>query len=166
MKLFSLRKIRIICPQHRGLGPPSPAHGPMDFIKRRLLISGSMAQIESSESVPLLGCLDPIGRRVAIISSQLIQESIGADPTTEVAGSGRGRRRLTLTAVSHGRARRLVGVQVFSSYDGRFSMRFTPTESQRRGERVYANLNQCKATTKPGNSEAARLVLVHGEHGL
>jgi hypothetical protein len=33
-------------------------------------------------------------------------------------------------------------------------------------ERVYANLNRRRATTKPGNSEAARPVLVDGEGGL
>jgi hypothetical protein len=45
-------------------------------------------------------------------------------------------------------------------------MRFAPTESQRRGERVYANLNRWRATTKPGNGEATRPVLVDGEGGL
>jgi hypothetical protein len=54
MKLFSLRKIRRICPQHRGLGPPAPAHRSTDFIKCRSLASGSMAQIESSEPVSRL----------------------------------------------------------------------------------------------------------------
>jgi hypothetical protein len=39
-------------------------------------------------------------------------------------------------------------------------------ESQRQGERVYANLNQQRVTTKPDNSEAARSVLVDGEGGL
>jgi hypothetical protein len=110
MQLFSLRKIRRICPQHRGPDPPSPTHGPTDFIKRRSLVFISTAQIESSESVSLLGCLDPIGRWVAIGSSQPMQESPGADPTAEVAGSGRGRRRFTLVAVRRGRARWLTGV--------------------------------------------------------
>ncbi len=81
MELFSLRKIRRICPQHRGPDPPSPAQGPTDFIKCQPLVSGSMARIESSESVSLLGCLDPIGRWVAIGSSQPMQESPG-EPTT------------------------------------------------------------------------------------
>jgi hypothetical protein len=45
-------------------------------------------------------------------------------------------------------------------------MRFAPTGSQRRGERVYANLNWWRAATKPGNGEAARPVLVDGEGGL
>jgi hypothetical protein len=45
-------------------------------------------------------------------------------------------------------------------------MRFAPTGSQRRGERVYANLNRRRATTKPGNDEAARSVLVNGEGSL
>jgi hypothetical protein len=45
-------------------------------------------------------------------------------------------------------------------------MRFAPTGSQRRGERVYANLNQRRAATKPSNGEAARSVLGDGEGGL
>jgi hypothetical protein len=49
MELFSLRKIRRICPRHRGRGPPAPAHRSMNFIKRRLLASGSTAQIDPSE---------------------------------------------------------------------------------------------------------------------
>jgi hypothetical protein len=110
MKLFSLRKIHRICPQHRGPDPPSPAQGPMDFIKCRSLVSGSTTQIESSESVSLLGCLDPIGCLVAIDSSQPMQESPAADLTAEAAGFGRGWRRLTLAAVCRGRARRLAGV--------------------------------------------------------
>jgi hypothetical protein len=68
------------------------------------VVSGSTTQIESSESISLLGCLDPIGRWVAIGSSQPTQESPSADPTAEAAGSGRGRRRLTLMTVHHGRA--------------------------------------------------------------
>jgi hypothetical protein len=98
MELFSLRKMCRICPQHRGPDPPSPAHGPTDFIKRWLLVFGSTARIESSESVSLLGCLDPIGRWVAIGSSQPMQESPGADPMAEAAGSGWGWRRLMLMA--------------------------------------------------------------------
>jgi hypothetical protein len=38
-------------------------------------------------------------------------------------------------------------------------MRFAPTGSQRRGERVYANLNRRRAATEPGNGEAVRPVL-------
>jgi hypothetical protein len=45
-------------------------------------------------------------------------------------------------------------------------MRFAPTESQRRGEHVYANLNQWRATTKHSNGEVSRSVLVDGEGGL
>jgi hypothetical protein len=45
-------------------------------------------------------------------------------------------------------------------------MRFAPTRSQRRGERVYANLNRRRAATEPGNGEAARPVHVDGEGGL
>jgi hypothetical protein len=71
-----------------------------------------------------------------------------------------------LTAVPHSRARWLTGVQVFSSYGGQFSVRFAPTGSQRRGERVYANLNRWRAATEPDNGEAAQSVLVDGEGGL
>jgi hypothetical protein len=95
-----------------------------------------------------------------------MQESPGADPMAEAAGSGRGRRRLTLAAARRGRARWLTGVRVFSSYGGQFSMMFAPTGSQRRGERVYANLNRRRAATKPDNGEAARPMLVDGEGGL
>jgi hypothetical protein len=45
-------------------------------------------------------------------------------------------------------------------------MRFAPTESQGRVERVDANLNRRRATTKPGNGEAARPELVDSEGGL
>jgi hypothetical protein len=62
----------------------------VDFIKHWPLVSGSTAQIESSKSVSLLGCLDPIGCWVAIDSSQPMQESPSANPTAEAAGSGRG----------------------------------------------------------------------------
>jgi hypothetical protein len=51
MELFSLRKIRRICPQHRGLGPPTLAHGSTNFIKCRPLAIGSTAQIKPIESV-------------------------------------------------------------------------------------------------------------------
>jgi hypothetical protein len=95
-----------------------------------------------------------------------MQESPDADPTTEAAGSGQGRRQLTLTVACHGRARQLTGVRVFSSYGGRFSMRFAPTGSQRGGERDYSNLNWRRAARKPDNGEAAQPVLVDGEGGL
>jgi hypothetical protein len=45
-------------------------------------------------------------------------------------------------------------------------MRFAPKGSQRRGEHVYANLNQRRAATEPDNGEAARPVLGDGEGGL
>jgi hypothetical protein len=45
-------------------------------------------------------------------------------------------------------------------------MRFAPTGSHRRGERVHVNLNWRREATKPGNGEAARPVLVNGEGGL
>jgi hypothetical protein len=61
---------------------------------------------------------------------------------------------------------RLAGVRVFLSYGGRFLIRFAPTGSQWRAEHVYANLNRRRATTKPGNAEAAWTVLVDGEGGL
>jgi hypothetical protein len=166
MELFSLRKICRICPQHRDPGPPAPAHGSTDFIKRRPLASGSTTRIESSGPVSLLKCLDPIWRWVAIGSSQPMQESPGADPMAEAAGSGRGWHQLELTVARHNRARRLGGVRVFSSYGGQFFMRFSPTGSQRWGEHVYANLNWWRATTKPVNGEAAWPVFIDGEGGL
>jgi hypothetical protein len=79
----------------------------------------------------------------------------GVDPTAEAAGSGHGRSWLALGEVP-----------VSSSYSGQFSIRFAPTGSQRRGERVYANLNRRRAATKPDNGEAARPVLDDGEGGL
>jgi hypothetical protein len=84
----------------------------------------------------------------------------------EAAGSDWGRCGLVLVVVRRGRARQLTGVRVFSSYGGRFSMRFSPMGSQRRGERVYANLNRRRAAMEPGNSEAARPVLGDGEGRL
>jgi hypothetical protein len=84
----------------------------------------------------------------------------------EMAGSGRGRRGIALAAARRSRARWLTGVQVFSSYGGRFLMRFAPTGSQRLGEHVYANLNRRRATTEPNNGEAARSVLGDDEGGL
>jgi hypothetical protein len=59
-----------------------------------------------------------------------MQESLGADPTAEAAGSGRGWRWLMLAAARHGQAQRLTGVRVFSSFGGRFSIRFAPTGPQ------------------------------------
>jgi hypothetical protein len=49
-----------------------------------------------------------------------MQESPGDDPTAEAAGSDRGRRQLTLAAARRDQARRLAGVRVFLSFDGRF----------------------------------------------
>jgi hypothetical protein len=92
-----------------------------------------------------------------------MQESPDIDPTAEAAGSYRGRRWLTLAAARRGRARLLAGVRVFSSYGGRFSIRFAPTGSHRRREHVYANLNRRRAAMKPDNGEAAWPVLVDGE---
>jgi hypothetical protein len=54
MELFFLRKIHRICPRHRGPGPPTPADGSMNFIKRQPLASGSMAQIDPSEPLSRL----------------------------------------------------------------------------------------------------------------
>jgi hypothetical protein len=75
MELFSLRKIHRICPQHRGPGPPAPAHGSTNFIKHRPLATGSTAQIKPIESVSRLFITDPMA---------------------ETAGSDRGQRRLAL----------------------------------------------------------------------
>jgi hypothetical protein len=149
MELFSLRKIRRICPQHSRPGPPAPAHGSTDFIKRRSLVTGSTAQIKPIEPV-----------------SRLLISVVHHRSNSWGGWLRPGWRRLALTAACCGRARRLAGVRVFSSYGGRFSMRFAPTGSQRRGERVYANLNRRRAATKPGNGEVVRSVLVDGEGGL
>jgi hypothetical protein len=138
----------------------------MDFIKCWLLATGSIARIKPIESVSLLGCLDPIRRWVSIGSWKPMQESPSADPTAKAASSGRGRRRLVLAAVRRRWAQQLIGVRVFSSYGGRFSITFAPMGSQRWGERVYANLNRWRAATKSGNGEAARPVLVDSEGGL
>jgi hypothetical protein len=88
------------------------------------------------------------------------------DPMAEMAGSDRGWHGLTLSAARRGRARRLAGVRVFSSYGGWFSMRFSPLGSQRRGERVYAILDRWRAATETSNGEAARPVLGDGEGSL
>jgi hypothetical protein len=141
MELFFLRKISRICPQHRGPDPPAPAHGSTDFIKRRSLATGSMAQIKPIESV----------------SRHLI---------SDVHHLFDGWDGWLRPGAAPARAWRLIGVQVFSSYSGRFLMRFAPTGPQRWGECVYANLNQRRAATEPGNSEAARPVLIDGEGGL
>jgi hypothetical protein len=54
MQLFSLRKIRGICPQHRGSGPPVPTHGSTDFIKYQSLVTGSTTQIKPIEPISQL----------------------------------------------------------------------------------------------------------------
>jgi hypothetical protein len=110
MELFYVRKIHRICPQQRGLGPPTLSHGSMDFMKRWSLASGLMAQIESSE----------------LVSRLFIN-----DLTADAAGSGRVRCPLPLAAAHRGRAWWLTGVGVFLSYGGRFLMRFAPMGSQR-----------------------------------
>jgi hypothetical protein len=66
----------------------------------------------------------------------------------------------------HGWAWRLAGVRVFSSYGGRFLMRFAPTGSQWWGKRVYTNLNRWRAATKPDNGEAFWPMVVNGEGSL
>jgi hypothetical protein len=45
-------------------------------------------------------------------------------------------------------------------------MRFSPTRSQRRGERDYANVNQWRAATEPRDGEAAQPWLGDGEGSL
>jgi hypothetical protein len=54
MELFSLRKIRGICPRGYGPGPLVLAHGSMDFIKCRSLATRSTARIKPVESVSQL----------------------------------------------------------------------------------------------------------------
>jgi hypothetical protein len=110
MDLLSLREIRRICPQDCVLGPPALAHGSTTFNKRRSLVIKLTARIKPSK---------------------LLSRWFITDPTVEAAGSGRGQRGLALMAVRHGRARQLIGVQVFLSRGGRFPMRFAPTGSQR-----------------------------------
>jgi hypothetical protein len=149
MELFSLRKICRICPQHRGPGPPAPAHGSTDFIKRWPLATGSMAQIKPIESVSRL--LISVVHHWSNSWDGWLRP--GAAPSRPRGGASR---------PSMGLAR----VRVFSSYDGRFSMMFAPTGSHQWGERVYANLNWRRAATEPSNGEVARPVLVDGEGGL
>jgi hypothetical protein len=108
-----------------------------------------MAQIESSESV-----------------SQLLISAVHHQSNGWRGWLRPGQRGLMLTVARHGRARRLVGVWVLSSYGGRFLMRFAPTGSQRWGELDYANFNWRRAATEPGNGEAARPVLGDAEGGL
>jgi hypothetical protein len=99
-----------------------------------------------------------------------MQESPGTDPTAEAAGCGRGRRRLTLTVVRHGRAQRLTGVRVFLSYSGQFLMRFAPTDHNdeenmfmltligREGQQSPAMVRQvgrCLSTVRAASGEAS-----------
>jgi hypothetical protein len=44
--IIFLKKIHRIYPHHRGPGPPAPAHGSMNFIKRRSLATGSQRRGE------------------------------------------------------------------------------------------------------------------------
>jgi hypothetical protein len=88
MELFSLRKIRRICPQHRGPGPPAPAHGSTDFIKCRLLASVSMARIESIKPVSRLliwrlRCLAPTGDGAGSHSRRHVTVECGDSPEFE-----------------------------------------------------------------------------------
>jgi hypothetical protein len=149
MELFSLRKIHRICPQHHGPGRPAPANGSTDFIKRRPLVTGSMAKIKPIESLSRL-LISVIHHRSDGWGSWLRP---GAAPARA-------------HAARRGRARWLARVRVFSSYGGRFSMSFAPTGSQRWGGRVYANLNRPRAATKLDKWEVARPMLIDGEGGL
>jgi hypothetical protein len=54
LELFSLRKIRRICPRGCGPGPPTSAHRSMDFIKRWPLATGSTTRIKPIEWVSRL----------------------------------------------------------------------------------------------------------------
>jgi hypothetical protein len=58
--IIFLKKIRRIYPRQCGPGPPTPAHGSTDFIKRWPLATRSTARIKPIESASLLGCLDSI----------------------------------------------------------------------------------------------------------
>jgi hypothetical protein len=93
MELFSLRKIRRICPRHCGPGPLALAHGSMNFIKRWALASGSTAQIDPSE--PL---------------SQLLISVVHHRSDGRGGWLQSGRRGLALTVARRGRAWRLTGV--------------------------------------------------------
>jgi hypothetical protein len=139
MELFSLRKIRRICPQHRGPGPPAPAHGSTDFIKRRPLATRSMAQIKRIESVSQL------------LISVVHHRSDGWDDWVRPgAASARARSDVSRPSTTAHRS------SSFLELHGWFLMRFAPTGSQQWGERVYANLNR----------QRAAMVLVDGEGGL
>jgi hypothetical protein len=140
MELVSLRKIRRKCPQHSGPGPPALSHGSTDFIKHRPLATGLTARIKPIELV-----------------SQLLISTVHCWFDGWLRPGA---------AAHRGQAWRLTGVRVFSSYGGRFSMRFAPTGSDQWGERVYANLNRRRAATKLGNGEVARPVLVDSVGGL
>jgi hypothetical protein len=149
MELFSLRKIHRICPWHCGPGPPAPAHGSMNLIKRRPLATRSTAQIKQIELVSRL------------LISAVHHRSDGWDgwlrPTHARAHACSG------TSGPSTAAHQSLS---FLKLRWSVSMRFAPTGSQRQGKHVYANLNRRRAATEPDNSEAARLVLVDGEGGL
>jgi hypothetical protein len=105
-------------------------------------------------STDFIQCLPlAIGSTAQIKPIESVSRLFLTDMMAETAGSSRWRHRLS-------------GVCVFSSYGGRFSMRFAPTGSQWWGERVYANLNRRRAATEPSNGEVAQPVLVDGEGGL
>jgi hypothetical protein len=116
MELFSLRKIHRICPQGCGPCPPASAQGSTDFIKHRLLASGLTAQIEPSEPISWL-LLSVVHHR----------------------SNGQGGW-LRPGAACHSRAQQLARVWVFSSYGGRFFIRFAPMGSQWQGERDMLTL--------------------------
>jgi hypothetical protein len=112
------------------IGPPVPGHGSTDFIKCRSLATGSTAQIKPIESVSRL------------LISVVHHRSDSWDGWLRL-----GRRQLALVAECHGRARRLTGVRVFSSYGGWFFMRFAPTGSQRWGNVFMLTLIGIKRLT-------------------
>jgi hypothetical protein len=78
MELFSLRKIRRICPRGCGPGPPASAYGSTDFIKRRSLATGSIARIKPIESVSRL-LTGMITGSVELISYRVGSGAIGSD---------------------------------------------------------------------------------------
>jgi hypothetical protein len=53
MELFSIRKIRRICPQHHGPGPPALAHESTDFIKKPVV----GFRIDGSDWIKQIGIL-------------------------------------------------------------------------------------------------------------
>jgi hypothetical protein len=88
--------------------------------------------LHSTPAVDSAICIQDLSPRKGYLQVLIFDVRIRSDGGA--VGSSRGRRRLALTVVRHGRAWRLIGVWVFSSHGGRFQMMFAPTGSQQRGE--------------------------------